>query len=360
VNVCSHESVTLPTTLDGVSVADAEAATGALGLEVLFNLVIPTVVSPARRIAGVPGGAADVLVSEWCLRAAAREPRFAEALCAFAADTAADEFRVDLGALVREPEGRARYKGGGGGDGATPVPFPIQTAAKEERGDAGVQVQGKSPPEREGADLLEAIKAAARETAAGAAGAGGASSLAVGGARGAGSRAHVLGGGDGESAGASTAVGGLAELTRIGQSLHAEAAADARAAETASEADADAAANFANTAAELFQEDALIWRAACPAGAVVEVAGGDVLVRIAVDVKAVDVASGFLADADLQIERTRIKLSVPPSRLCGYAGLQTTMVPVVIARLATAVDADSARAKWNKGSATLTITVKAV
>ena len=359
VNVCSHPSVVLPTTTAGESVSTVEATSGPLGIEALFNLVIPTVVSPARRIVGAPGGAVDVLVSEWCLRAAEREPRFAEALCAFAADAAADEFRVDLGALVREPA-RIRYRGGTGDDGATPVPFPIQRTGKAERGKTR---EGGSRPaaEQASADLLEAIKAASREPSS----AGAMASTKSAGVGGGGRGTAALGGGAGGVAelGTSETAGGggfgLLELTRIGESLHAASAADERAAAAASEAEASEAASFANTAAELLREDALIWRAACPAGAFVEErADGSVVVRIAVNAKAVDVATGFLADADLQVERTRLSLSLPPCRLHGYTGLHTAVVPVAITRLTRAVDVDSATAKWSKATATLTVTLR--
>ena len=357
VNVCSHAAIEPPTTEDG---KPAPPRGGALSLRDLFNLNIPLIVAPARRVTEGGGGegaaaaaAVDVLCHPWVLEACAREPAFRKEYVAFALRAVADEFCLQLGEdWVEGARGGAKYRGGAPEDG-TPVPYVPPSRAPATAAEAlGVgrrQGSGGGGARRSSGadDLLARVAAAANEGGA-------------------------AGGGSEEGGGNSAATG----LLDVGRALAAALPAPplpGRAAPKDAEAVAAsaAAAGLAQFAAQSLPAAALLYSdavarsgvAAAPADGSGGDSGGGATITATIVLSPQHAATGepgFLGSAQLDVESEQITLRLPPHLLPQYNGLSLPAVPVAVLRLPPGLRCapDTARARFSKKLHTLTITMQ--
>jgi hypothetical protein len=383
-NICTHANTkppSLPPAKAGARPQTVEEAEklrkGApLSTEELLTLDIPLVSGSVRRIPRAQAAwAFDYVVHPSVVRSAQRDATFKAALLKFFQDLLEEAagLLVVPGSVAweRAPGGGAgatHYVGGvkpAGGGPEVPVPCPVGQGTGGSGG-GGIGRGGM------GGDDVDVRRALGLTGAAGKSGKGGAGAPASAASAALASPSSLLRALDsssslGGAAGDGGAGGGLVReldgLRLTGGAItepgsDAAAGASSAAAPGASE-EAASAEQFASYFASLLPEKVLVHEGACRFSC--DVGGaGEVVARLQFDPVAVDVANLQLADAELDVAPDRVSLRLPRALLPRYTGLAIPLVTVVHQALPVKVDPDSAKAKFSRKAASLTVTLRKV
>ncbi len=314
-NLTSCALVAMPALARGGALTPADAS-----LADLMGMTVDIAWSPLRLRAD-KAWIADIVLSPWVVTAAAREPRFREALLAFSASCVADELRLELERV--RPTGED-YIGGTGPGGTTPQPYrkewslpPGGVPPAAPASLPAAQARGMPPTLASPRELLGAVKAADRSRA---------------------------GEKDGEAL--EEALGGLAQLLSVGGSSS-----------SANEAPPTGLSTELRAFAESFPLEGRVYSAAADVRVDVGEGGRAVVATLTLCPSAVLLPALRMVDAELDVEVDRLILRLPRRLLPAYTGLEEGGIVVALARLPLDVDPDGVRAKWSRASGTLTVTM---
>jgi hypothetical protein len=309
---------------------------------------------------GAPGWAADLLVHPYVVAACARVPEFRGAMLPFAVDSIAEVYALDFGPPV---DARIPYAGGSVTDPDTPLPFDASLLRADKdsaKGKQGAAASGALGALGTAASAVIASPASLLRELAASEG-GGAADLrtlqttAI---------AHAT-----HSAKAKAAVSSVPGAVSGQRDTTADSAARRRGGSSTSTS--SAAARPAAPALPLpaaCSYDCEV-RPAAPASLAAPEAGerpaaSELVLRITFNPAVVLVERVALADAELDVEATEVRLRLPNSAIApaalAAAGATRKADPglalVLLAALPIAIDPGTARAKYSKKMATLTVT----